>query len=125
MPHAKSLRAIGQSLESFGITAFIMEKDGRNYVVRSSSLPDVTELDLKKSLSEKVWDSPTAARRSARLLRDNGALSYDTSYVSWLDAQGRKKRRKRSSTQSTGTAKISQLLRTLGRHIDRYEPHAF
>src|SRR5262245_56347018 len=125
MPHAKSLRAIGQSLESFGIHAFIMEKDGRNYVVRGSTLPDSTQLDIKKSLSEKVWDPPSAARRSVRLLRDDGALSYDPNYVSWLDAQGRKRRRKRFSAQATGTAKISQLLRTLGRHIDQYEPHAF
>jgi hypothetical protein len=125
MPHAKSLRAIGQSLEALGIVAFVMEKDGRNYLVRSDELPDLAELDHRKSLSEKVWDPPSVARKSARLRREDGALSYDPSYVSWLDAQGRKKRRKRLSAQATGTARISQLLRTLGRHIDRYEPHAF
>ena len=125
MPHTKSLRAIGQSLESFGVVAFIMEKNGRNYVVRSDALPDMSEMNLKKSLSEKVWDPPISARRTARLVREDGALSYDPSYVSWLDAQGRKKRRRRFSAQATGTAKISQLLRTLGRHIDRFEPHSF
>src|SRR4030095_10055161 len=125
MPHAKSLRAIGQSLESFGIAAFTMEKEGRNYVVRTKTLPDSAQVDDKKSLSDTVWDSPSAARLSARLLRDDGTLFYDPSYVSWLDAQGRKRRRKRLSAQATGTARISQLLRTLGKHIDRYEPHAF
>jgi hypothetical protein len=125
MPHAKSLRAIGQSLESIGIVAFIMEKNGRNYVVRSNSLPDIAELGHKQSLSEKVWDSAVSARKGAHLIRDDGALEYDPAYVSWLDAQGRKKRRKRLSAQVTGTMKFSQLLRTVGRHIDRLEPHAF
>lgn len=125
MPHTKSLRAIGQSLESLGVVAFVMEKNGRNYVVRSDSLPDISELDVRKSLSEKVWDSQRSARSSARLTHNDGSLHYDPSYVSWLDAQGRKKRRKRFSAQATGTMKFSQLLRTLGRHIDRLEPHAF
>jgi hypothetical protein len=125
MPHAKSLRAIGQSLESIGIVAFIMEKNGVNYVVRSDSLPDITELSHKQSLSEKVWDSAVSARKGAHLIRDDGTLQYDPAYVSWLDAQGRKKRRKRLSAQVTGTMKFSQLLRTVGRHIDRLEPHGF
>jgi len=54
MPHAKSLRAIGQSLESLGVVAFIMEKNGRNYVVRSDSLPDVAQLESKKDLAETL-----------------------------------------------------------------------
>jgi hypothetical protein len=125
MPHAKSLRAIGQSLESIGIVAFIMEKNGRNYVVRSDALPDISELSHKQSLSEKVWDSSVSARKGAHLIRDDGTIQYDPAYVSWLDAQGRKKRGKRFSAQATGTMKFSQLLRTVGRHIDRLEPHAF
>jgi hypothetical protein len=59
------------------------------------------------------------------VLRADGALSYDPSYVSWLDAQGKKTRRKRASAQASGTITFSQLLRTLGSHIDRLEPHAF
>lgn len=125
MPHAKAFRAIGQSLESIGIVAFIMEKNGRNYIVRSDSLPEISELSHKQSLSEKVWDSAVSARKGAHLIRDDGTLQYDPAYVSWLDAQGRKKRRKRFSAQATGTMKFSQLLRTVGRHIDRLEPHAF
>jgi hypothetical protein len=125
MPHAKSLRAIGQSLESLGVVAFVMEKNGRNYIVRSDALPDSSEVDIRKSLSEKVWESRGSSRRVARLVRDDGALNYDPSYVSWIDAQGRKRRRKRFSAQATGSTKFSQLLRTLGRHIDRLEPHAF
>jgi hypothetical protein len=124
MPHAKSLRAIGQSLEALGVIAFVMEKDGRNYIVRSDSLPDISTLNVKQSLSEKVWEVPSA-RRHMRALQTDGTLKYDVSYVSWLDAQGRKRRRKRLSSQTTGRSRVSQLLRTLGKHLDRLEPHAF
>ena len=125
VPHAKSLRAIGQSLEALGVIAFVMEKNGRNYIVRRDSLPEISELEVKKDLTEKVWDTAIGTRRRAHLIDADGSLRYDPSYVSWLDAQGRKKRRRRFSAQATGTMKVSQLLRTVGRHLDRMEPHSF
>jgi len=125
MPHAKSLRAIGQSLESLGVVGFVVEKDGRNYVVRGDSLPNIAELDAKKDLSEKVWEVPSSGRRRTHLVKDDRSWHYDPAYVSWLDAQGRRKRRRRFSAQATGTMKVSQLLRTLGKHLDRLEPHSF
>ena len=125
MPHAKSLRAIGQSLESFGVVAFLLEKDGRSYIVRSDSLPDLAQLDIKKDLSEKVWEVAGPGRKRARLMGEKGSLRYDPPYISWLDAQGRKRRRRRFSAQAAGTMNISQLLRAVGKHLDRVEPHAF
>jgi hypothetical protein len=124
MPHGKSLRAIGQSLESLGIVAFVMEKNGRSYIVRSDSLPEVSQMELKKDLSEKVWEAGGGTSRRTAVTKD-GALRYDGPYIAWLDAQGRRKRRRRFSAQATGTMKVSQLLRTLGKHLDRLEPHAF
>ena len=125
MPHAKFLRAIGQSLEALGVIAFVMEKNERNYIVRSDSLPEISQLEIKKDLTEKVWDAPAASTRHTRLLGSDGSLHYDPPYISWLDAQGRKRRRRRLSAQATGTMKVSQLLRTVGKHLDRFEPHAF
>jgi len=101
-----------------------MEKNGRNYVVRSDSLSDIADLDSKKDLTEKVWDL-ASGRRASRLMGNDGSLRYDPPYISWLDAQGRKRRRRRVSAQATGTMKVSQLLRTVGKHLDRVEPHAF
>jgi len=101
-----------------------MERDGRNYVVRSDSLPEIAELDARKDLTEKVWDIGSGGRK-ATLIGEDGSLRYEPPYVSWLDAQGRKRRRRRFSAQATGTMKVSQLLRTVGRHLDRVEPHAF
>jgi hypothetical protein len=124
MPHAKSLRAIGQSLEAVGVIAFVVQKDGRNYLIRADSVPDLAALVEKKNLSEKVWRA-SLVRQTSKLLKENGTLTFAPTYVSWLDAQGRKKRRKRQSAQATGTMKLSQLLRSLGRHLDRLEPHAF
>lgn len=125
MPHAKSLRAIGQSLETLGVVAFVMEKNGRNYLIRSDALPNIAALTDKRDLTEKVWERASASRRTSELLAEDGSLRYGSTYVSWLDAQGRKKRRKRLSAQATGTMKLSQLLRAVGRHLDRLEPHAF
>jgi len=102
-----------------------MEKEGRSYIVRSDSLPELSALTEKKNLSEKVWDRVSLSKKTSELLKDDGSLLYAPTYVSWLDAQGRKKRRKRLSAQASGTMKVSQLLRTLGRHLDRLEPHAF
>lgn len=102
-----------------------MEKNGRNYIVHSESLPDISDLVSKVNVGEKVWDAPGQQRRRVRLTEADGALHYDQAYVSWLDAQGRKKRRRRFSAQATGTMKVSQLLRTLGKHLDRVEPHTF
>jgi hypothetical protein len=125
MPHAKSLRAIGQSLETLGVTTFVLEKRGTNFILHSAGLPDLAELGKKESLDEKVWESSRNSRRIAKLVRADGALAFDASYIAWIDAQGRRKRRKRVSAQVTGTKKLSQLLRTLGRHLDRVEPHEF
>lgn len=124
MPHAKSFRAIGQSLEALGVVGFVMEKDGRNYIVRSDALLDVSQLDVKRDIAEKVWKIANGDRHS-HLVGADGSLRYDPPYISWLDAQGRRKRRRRLSAQATGTMKVSQLLRTLGKHLDQYEPHAF
>jgi len=125
MPHAKSLRAIGQSLETLGLSSFVLEKRGQAFILRSGALPNLAELGKKESLDEKVWESTRTSRRIARLVRADGGLEFDSSYIAWIDAQGRRKRRKRVSAQATGTKRLSQLLRTLGRHLDRVEPHEF
>lgn len=124
MPNAKPLRAIGQSLEALGVRVFKIEKDGRDYVVRSDELPDIEQFTRKKSLSEKIWESPSGARKGAALAQPDGSFRYNPSYLSWLDAQGRRKRRRRLSAQVSSTHRLPQLLRTLGKHIDRVEPHS-
>jgi hypothetical protein len=125
LPHDKDLRAIGQSLESLGIVGFVLKKAGKSYVVNCDSIPDLLELAKSASLSEKVWDHASLGRSKARLLNQDGALEYDATYISWLDAQGRRKRRQRYSAQVTAKKRLSQLLRVIGRKLDQVEPHSF
>ena len=89
--------------------------------MRSAEPVDFAKL-AKPNLSEKVWETQTNSRLHAKLFREDGALHYDDSYIAWLDAQGKRKRRKRFSAQASGTKTLPQLLRTLGRHLDRVEP---
>jgi len=124
MPHAKFLRAIGDSLQFLGVTNFVLEKAGSDFVVRTAQPVEPMKL-VKPNVSERVWETQTSSRRHAKLFREDGALHYENSYISWLDAQGKRKRRRRFSVQSSATKNLPQLLRTLGRHLDRVEPHSY
>ena len=124
MAHAKTFRAVGESLESLGVRTFTLEKAGQGVTVRTSEPLDPSKL-AKANLAEKVWEIAASSRRQAKLFREDGALHYDASYVSWLDAQGQGKRRNRFSAQASGTKNLPQLMRSLGRHLDRVEPHEF
>jgi hypothetical protein len=125
LPHDKDLRAIGQSLESLGIVGFVLKKAGQNYFVHCDSLPDLLDIAKSASLSEKVWDHAPLGRSKVRLVNEDGVLEYDATYISWLDAQGQRKRRRRYSAQVTSKKRLSQLLRVIGRKLDQVEPHSF
>jgi hypothetical protein len=59
-----------------------MQKDGRNYIIRADSLPPLTELADKKSLSETIWNLPSLARKTSALMKENASLSFLPTYVS-------------------------------------------
>ena len=123
MLQSKSLRAIGQSLEILRVEAFELEKEDYSYVVRSKSLSPTSQWIFRNSVVERVWDSPGAAHNSTQV--GNDWLRYDSTDISWLDAQGRKSRRSASFAQVRGVSRLSQLLRTLGEHLDRIEASTF
>lgn len=123
--YAKTLRAIGQSLESLGIVAFVINKAGQSYLVHCDSLPDLLDKSKVKSGSEILCESPGPGRRKTSLKNKEDALQYDASDVSRLDAQGRRKRRRRYSAQVTGRKRLSQLMRVVGKRLDRVEPDSF
>lgn len=124
MPHSKSLRAVGESLQSLGVKSFVLEKAGPGYIVRANERLDPAQL-LKPNLSGETLEGLNPSSRHAKLFREDGMLHYDASYVSWLDALGKRQRRSRFTVQASGTTSLAQLLRTLGRHLDRVEPHEF
>jgi hypothetical protein len=121
MPHAKSLRAIGQYLETLPIQAFEIEKTGNDYVVRTASLSPTAQWIFKESPNE-VSDSPTRTKKPSS---NDRSMRYETLDIVRLDAQGRKKRRKHTFSQTRGAKTLSQLLRTVGEHLDRIEVSAF
>ena len=119
MAHAKSLRVIGQSLEIAWAAAFELENDGQSYVVRSDSLTQTGEWILQNALSENKFSerrtrSPTVKR----------SLRFSPPDISRLDAKGQKRRRNQTSSRME-SSKLSQLLRTLGDHLDRTGVSAF
>jgi hypothetical protein len=125
VPHFKSLRAIGQSLESFHVEVFELEKEGSNYVVRSESLPPTSHLIFRNSIFEKILDSSVPDQKGNQSKAGVGWLKYDPVIISRLDTQGRRKRRRHSFAQMRGANRLSQLLRTVGEYLDRREVSAF
>src|SRR5437667_7204495 len=111
MPYAKSFRAIGQSLEMLRVQAFRLEREGDSYLVRS------------QSLAKTVSDSGTD-QESIQLTGGDGWLCYGPLDIARLDAQGQRKRQNLGFAQMRED-KLSQLLRTLGDHLDRKEATAF
>jgi hypothetical protein len=118
MAHAKSLRIIGQSLETAKVQAFELETDGPTYVVRSNSLTVASEWILRHALrpndfSEKSVRQPTVSR----------SVRFTPADISRLDDQAQKQWRINSSPQTH--SRLSQLLRTLGDQLDRTKVNSF
>jgi len=118
MAYAKSLRVIGQMLEVARVTIFDLEKDGQDYLIRSDSLTQTGEWILRHAISER----DLIAQSSVTV---NRPLRVSQVIISRLDSTVQKQRRNRASFQTQGSNKLSQLLRSLGDHLDRTEVNAF
>jgi hypothetical protein len=122
MAYAQCLRVIGQSIEIARLGSFTLESDGENYILTSDSLTDTGEWILRHALSPLEMSkaeeniSKATAGRSAR---------FTPLDISRLDDQARKQRRFNSSPGTQANRRLSQLLRTVGDHLDRTETNAF
>jgi hypothetical protein len=123
MRHAKCLRAIGQFLETLRVEAFEVEHKGDDYVVRTKSLSPSAQWIFRDSV-DRIWDSPGPDQENTTPSGDR-SLRYEFLDILPLDAQGRKKRRKHGSAQTRATRSLSQLLRTVGEHLDRIQISSF
>ena len=119
MAHSKSLRVIGQSLEVAKISAFELEADGPNYFVKCDSLTQTGEWVLRHALSRNDFSEQTT--RKSTVTR---SVQFSPADISRLDNQAQQQRR-RSSAQPGASGKLSQLLRTLGDHLDQSNVCAF
>ena len=120
MPYAKSLRVIGQSLEVARVTTFELKKDGQDYLIRSDSLTQTGDWILRNAIGEGNF-TEQSGRRSI-VYRP---LRFTPLDISRLDSHRQKQRRTHSSSQTQGSSKLSQLLRSLGDHLDRTEVSSF
>jgi hypothetical protein len=119
MAYAQSLRVIGQSLDAARLVSFELENDGKSYLMRSDSLTQTSEWILRDAVRE--GESTVAMSQSSTV---NRSLVFTQAVVSRLDAQGQK-RRNSSLPRGEASKGISQLLRTLGDHLDSAQARAF
>ena len=125
MPHAKSLRAIGQSLETAHIEAFVLDKKNQSYVVRSATLTPTRQwILLRNSMVETLWDSLARHANPTLLTGGDGWISYDPAAISRLDAQGRQKRRSNGSALRR-QVELARLMRALGAQLDIMQVNSF
>lgn len=120
MAHARSLRVIGQSLEVAKLRGFELETDGLIYVVRSDSLTQTGEWILRHGLN--LNDIREQSARQSTVTR---SVRFTPADISRLDDQSQRQRKIKFSPHTPEYARLSQLLRTLGDHLDRTEVIAF
>jgi hypothetical protein len=120
MAHAKSLRVIGQSLETAKLQAFELETDGPNYVLRSDSLTAASEWILRHALRPNDF-----SKQSARQSTVSRSMRFALADISRLDDQAQKQRRVNSAPHKQTYQRLSQLLRALGDQLDRTEVNSF
>jgi hypothetical protein len=118
MAHSESLRVIGQLLEAGQVQAFELEADGPNYFVKSDSLTHIGEWVLRDAL-DRVEVSKEGRSRTI----DSPSVCFSLSEIYQLDRQAQLRRRRESSSDSY--SRLSQLLRTLGNHLDRMNVGSF
>jgi len=120
MGHAKSLRVIGQSLETAKLQGFELETDGPNYVLRCDSLTAASEWILRHALRPNDF-----SKQSARQPTVSRSVRFALADISRLDDQAQKQRRVNSSPHEQTYQRLSQLLRALGDQLDRTEVNSF
>jgi hypothetical protein len=120
MVHSKSLRVIGQSLEAARVTTFELEKYGNYYVVWIDCLTEADERILNNALYNHGFYAQVTRQSIA-----HRSFCFGATDITRLDDQSQKKRRNHTSSQWQASKSLSQLLRSLGDHLDRTEVRTF
>ena len=124
LSYARALRAIGESLETKGISCFDLEKSAENYIVRPTDrasatgaeakfIKKVAEIVRRFQKSQKAQPNPTTAQQ----------LCYTPLDVSRLTSEQRARHGKVNAMPDAH--KLSQILRLVGDDLDRKEARAF
>jgi hypothetical protein len=97
-----------------------VEKYDEYYVVWSNCLTEAGESILRNALN-----NPDLFAQSGRDVTRNRTFCFRPGDITRLDAQSQIKRTNHSSAQMKASKLLSQLLRTLGDHLDRTEVRTF
>jgi hypothetical protein len=122
MLFARSLRAIGQSLERLRLRTFQLEKTGDFFIVRSKSLTATHQWILKNNLAEIKLDLPGLDQKDTQLAVGDECLCYGPLDIARLNAWELKKR---DFNQSHKAERLAQLLAILGEQLDSKKATAF
>ena len=119
MGHAKSLRVIGQCLDTARVSVFEVEKNGQNYLLSVDSVSKAGEWILRNALDDNALSQ--ALVRSA----DNRRFCFNPADIARLDIEAQRQRDSHSSANAQPSNRLSQALRALGDHLDITEVTSF
>jgi hypothetical protein len=125
MPHANTLRVIGQSLETIRLQEFNLEKNGDYFFVQSDALTTTHQWILRDDLGRPFSHPPVQDRRNTQLVPGDGWLFFGPLDIARLDGRERKNRNVQASGQKPSTNKLGELLRILGEQLDSRGATAF
>jgi hypothetical protein len=123
LSYAQSLRVIGESLEVRGISAFDLEKEGENYMLRVIVSQPARAASFSKRIAQMVWRSHNSDREPSDLAVRAKFLHYTPSDISRLIIE--QKSQHGGANVMADTHKLSQVLGVVGDHLDRKEGSAF
>jgi len=127
MKYAQSLRVIGQALELAKVFSFTLESDGRNYRLQSESMSRTAEWMLRYAAGESALRPAADRRAPAAPSKSIGPepVPFSDAVIAQLDARGAQRRQRSGQAPQEVSAKLSDLLRTLGDHLDRNSARNF
>jgi len=126
LTYARSLRAIGHSLELLDVSCFEIQKNGEEYLVRMTLDPPRkggSGWNLVKRVAQIVWVGRYYDKESSSTEKLGQQLRYTTSDICHLDEQA-KSRRCRANIMPN-TLNLSQNLRVIGGYLDRKAARTF
>jgi hypothetical protein len=123
LSYAQSLRAIGESLETSGISTFDLEKRGENYRLQVIASQPATGWSFLKKIAQLLAIADNSAREPSDSTVPSRILSYTLSDIARLVTE--QQSRHGASNVMPDAYKLGQVLRVVGDRLDRKEACAF
>jgi hypothetical protein len=110
---------IGQSLEAAKLASFELDKNGPDYLLRSKALTRTNEWIVRHALNQEEFQG------SGNRAGGEPVLSFSARDLARLDEEAQRRRRQESGAPGQESSRLSQLLRTVGDHLDRMNVTSF